>query len=411
MYTIIMDQLSNPKIAKLEFSDSVFTSLNVNSFLDKMSAVNALETVSIAVKKGNIKDYEKLIFGVDFKVNGQELVFTNLEVEQLARYLKRTYSKLSYSENERPISHLVQIILSTETNPVSSHDAFESFLKYGDHIFIEYIKLFMLYANTDKEFRRIAEVLISKNIDVSKLAFLNSPDHDKFISDATYEIKGMSASNKDMKELYAALRKTLKAKYETLSNVCSNAHMNTFAIEATSEAALGMYASLLGDFDEEEQEIDQQSEEIFNEEIIPELELTETITHVIEIPLRNNQSLNDNDSKILHQMERQVYVPLERQESEELQLGGEQFSIFKGIGTDGFTGVKELYDEQKLKIENALNNKGNKISTLPLSQQELVIEDLVEDLQAQEFILPQDLPIIEEKKKSSKKRGSRKILL
>lgn len=125
----------------------------------------------------------------------------------LTNYLMRTFRKRDFSEDEVNIAHTVQNILS---QPVEPNKALQSylagFMTFDETPVINYVKLFLLYAQTTEEFKKIAQFLIASKRHL-QFATIQDVEHDTVLERIKNLVKGKKKYEDRVKIITEELRK------------------------------------------------------------------------------------------------------------------------------------------------------------------------------------------------------------
>lgn len=236
----------------------------------RVNMINGLEAAFLNVQNSNMVDWEKVNFlfdSVDFN-NGNslygQLEFKEPDVDGLANYLKRTYSKLSVDPHEATLANTVQTIMSAEPKS-RQDDALLQLLTAYDRFVPLYLKLFLQFSNNDAQFRRIARILIDNGVSYD-LIRLNDIKNDNFFLGLAREVEKMDETN-----ALVHLHAKLNEKYDALKEICKAVTAKSISSAADTLAEFDPMRELLEGYDEE---LDQQrdvQEVKFVQEIIPEL--------------------------------------------------------------------------------------------------------------------------------------------
>lgn len=290
MAKILIDQLFNFNVAGFTFDDPVFMLLNENSFIDKMKLVNAFETLDLVYERGNNKDYSKLIFNRALDINEQSFIFKIEDIDELTNHLKRTYLKLGYSKKELPLSQIVQSILE-------SKDTLKSFLVYNGFTYIDALKIFLLFANTDAHFKTLAKLLIEKQIDPLRLAKLNSPAHDNLMSQLIEIVHALTEKGESSDVLVSSFRNRLNKEYEGLEEKCTEAIVNKISMQSDSNDSLDELGSLIQDLIESDRQNIEGENTVFEKQAVETKRIMET-KKIAEV--KSVKTLNENfESEII----------------------------------------------------------------------------------------------------------------
>jgi hypothetical protein len=96
--------------------------------------------------------------------------------ELMIQYLKRTYFKKSRSSDETAITMAITSVID-ESKANGAQDLLTMSFTYADHILVNYVKLFLMYASRDEHYAKIADFLIQHEV-FFELANLNRPEDD-----------------------------------------------------------------------------------------------------------------------------------------------------------------------------------------------------------------------------------------
>ena len=92
------------------------------------------------------------------------------------------------------------------------------YLSYAKTYIISHIKLFLLYAETPKEFEKIAEFLIESKQNLY-ISIINDINKDKTIMDLVNDVYASKLTLEEKKEL---VLNRLKEEYSTVLEICEN---------------------------------------------------------------------------------------------------------------------------------------------------------------------------------------------
>jgi len=204
--------------------------------------LGALESVYYNAEHSNIKEYSKLLGLIEaMSASGVEILnFGPSDVPALALYLKRTYRKLIFSKQEEHVAQAVREILASSTHSDLAQDFFGTFLVFGDVVYLDYIKLFLLLASTDAEYTRIAEVIVKAKGGKTLIRLNDEQTHFEYSS----FIGGLFAMNLPMNKRLEAIRNFIKGKFETKYRTCSSALDNILDTQLDFLEGLGVLEDL-----------------------------------------------------------------------------------------------------------------------------------------------------------------------
>jgi hypothetical protein len=322
----ILGQLSTFKTAGINFNAPIYKSIDHSTFAGQMSVVNGLEAVSLAYFKSNNKDYEKTIRNIQYSSNGN-VVYVE-DVELLGDYLGRTYRKLEFTPEELVISSVVQHVLADER-------IFLSFLTHNGNLFFDYIKLFLLYANSDDQYNTIAQVLVNNKFDLVKLAFINTPDHDSFLAEVIASVVTLSETKAFISDLANLVRSKLQNRYSLITGTCTSKTFNELIAHESDVENLDDLSEMLREI--QDQMFDNVQAE--NEEFIalmPTIDQVEVVNTYHVVPVisgdldQYERELEENDALITAGLSPNK-LKLGRADSQELYNTNESVIAVSGI--------------------------------------------------------------------------------
>ena len=176
-YTDLITYVKNDNIAESSIYEDIQALPNRDSFSTKINVINGLEAGYLFVQNSMPSHYHKFgqlfTFFLDKRsVLNSLLRFTNDDVDQMTLYMQRTYKKLMISKDEENIASIVQTVLET-----TGDTALRSFLTYNKRVSSFFIKLFLQYAKTHEQFKKIAQLFIDEKFSI-ELIKMNDKTHD-----------------------------------------------------------------------------------------------------------------------------------------------------------------------------------------------------------------------------------------
>jgi hypothetical protein len=378
-----------------------------------MKLVNAFETLIFAYEKGNNKDYGKVLLTLRLNIKDQSFTFISDDLDHLTEYLKRTYRKISYSQKELPVSQMVKSILESE-------ETLKSYLTYNDYLYTDFLKIFLLFASTDAEYRKLAKILIEKQVDPIRLAQLNSPAHDGLILDLISLISAMNSNGKERKELLVAFGNRLKEEYADLQKRCTNSIINRISMRTNFEDHLESLNYIMQSLMDADEETIEEEGAIFNQQVVKTAIVMEIKQQAEVKPAR---ILNpDFENELVVEKVELVEKPLiQSKKTELLQRKPLRNAVSMRNGVD----VSSIYANRSEQIHQELVNKLTNLKLNPTSGRFMRHKELplvVQELDDEENIdsIVSDIQSINRSQnsneKSTKKRHkgsstSKKILL
>ena len=151
----------------------------------KVSVLNGLEAAYLNHQRSNMIDWAKanaLLAAPDARTGLSllaQLKFGPSDSPVLANYLKRTYAKLTLDPHEVQLSRVVQQALNGPPDEDPQRDSLARFLFFADCFVPNYLKLFLQFANADRQFQRLADLLVRFGI-AYDLVRLNDIELDDF---------------------------------------------------------------------------------------------------------------------------------------------------------------------------------------------------------------------------------------
>lgn len=136
-----------------------------------MNLVQAIESVRLFIVKGTSPSYPRLVnflgqLQEEALKRNKDLVFTPNEKDSkmLQFYLYRTYRKRVFTPIEDKLLNTVQTVLKSE-------ESVNLYLTYAKIPMLLHAKLFMKYAQSEKEFETLAKFVINsnKNLEIATL--------------------------------------------------------------------------------------------------------------------------------------------------------------------------------------------------------------------------------------------------
>lgn len=219
VYNQLLVYLHDPQLLN-SFADEVFRNMDWKNPATKFHALGALEATFFNIEKGNVKDYSKMLGLIERLADeGRDLLsFDQSDVPALAAYLKRTYRKLVLTVPETRVAEAVKVILGSPANDDLSKDLFASYLVFGDVVYLDYLKLFLLVAQTDDEFTRIAQMIVRAKGGRALIRMNSASKHSEFSS----FIVDIGSRDTPLSGRYEAIREWIKVKYEENHRTCVN---------------------------------------------------------------------------------------------------------------------------------------------------------------------------------------------
>ena len=225
----------------------------------KFHFLAGIEALNLHLERGNMKIWQRLMT-LTKELSNANMDFFNYQpndIPDLSNFLKRTYRKRSFSDDEARVAQAVQTILNGPKNKEISKDSFGTYLVYGGIVYLDYVKIFLLLSSTTAEFDRIAKFIVDNNSG-SSLIRMNDP-RDNSVYDALLS----KAGNKELEleQRFRAIHEFMLEKYEASHQVCNNAlKKNLLFGKSLDENDLDDYESLFSNLDDE-------SEADFEEEV------------------------------------------------------------------------------------------------------------------------------------------------
>jgi len=364
----ILYQLSTFKTAGVKFTAPVYKKIDHESFKDQMSVVNAFEAISLVYVKSNNKDYEKLIRNVKYTHNGRVVIID--DAESLADYLARTFRKLEFTHNEIAVSSVVKSILANRETLIP-------FLKYSDNLFFDYIKIFLLFANSDAEFKLIADLLVENQIDLAKLAFINSPDHDTFYSEIISGINALADNRKEISDQATYLRSKLQERYSLITGICTSKAAQDLVNSKNDVEELDELSSILDDLEVEMfSRVDEENKEFDNvKESLNHVNVVNTF-HVVEVEDQFDEyerNLTENGEVITSGLSPNKIV-LKRTDSEDLYSNIDERTIAFGGVVIPDTDIENQQNHAEKIIKTVVNRNKLPQNNDQIEQTEIVQE-------------------------------------
>lgn len=270
VYNDIITYVHSPKLTFGYLEDQMKEIGSADQLDTRVNMINGLEAAYLNIQNSNMVDWEKVNFlfdSVDFS-NGNslygQLEFKEPDIDGLANYLKRTYSKLSVDPHEATLASTVQTIMSAKPNSPAD-DALLQLLTAYDRFVPLYLKLFLQFSNTDDHFRRIARLLVDNGVSYD-LIKLNDIKNDNFFLGLAKEVEKM-----DQTEALVHLHAKLNEKYDALKEICKAVTAKSISSAADTLAEFDPMRELLEGYDEELDKNRDNQETKFVQEVIPEL--------------------------------------------------------------------------------------------------------------------------------------------
>lgn len=219
VYNQLLVYLHDPQLLS-SYADEVFRNMDWKNPATRFHALGALEATFYNIENGNVKDYSKMLGLIERLADeGRDLLsFDQGDIPALASYLKRTYRKLVLTAAEARVAEAVQKILGSPANEDLGQDLFASYLVFGDVIYLDYLKLFLLVAQTDDDFTRIAQMIVRAKGGRALIRMNSSSKHAEF---ATF-IAEIGGRDIPLSGRYEAIREWIKVKYEENHRTCVN---------------------------------------------------------------------------------------------------------------------------------------------------------------------------------------------
>ena len=327
-FRILLNYVQNEKLSTNYLVSEIKKVYDQHDPIQKFHFLAGIEALNLHLDRGNMKIWERLML-LTKELSKANMDFFNYKIEDipaLSNFLKRTYRKRSFSEDEARVAQAVQVILGGEQHPNFSEDSFGTYLVHGGIVYLDYVKIFLLLSSTTAEFDRIAKFIVDSKSG-SSLIRMNDP-HDNSVYDALLSKAGNKALKPEQR--FSAIREFMVEKYEASREVCNNSIKRRIIVEEPlDEEGLDDYQSLFSNLDDE-------SEANFDEE-------------------------EENFEKISAELQS---TPI-KQQHEQVLLGQElfQFEIKRSVSSEF---VDEFDDEEPLVVDvhyNQFNGEGSELQT------------------------------------------------
>ena len=299
LYNRVVAYLQNSETSENSLVSYVQNLKSIGSAFAKINAINGLEAAFLHSQQSNPADYSKHSTFLSFNLNDDTpikrlLRFNSEDEVELARYLDRTYKKLTLLPEERNLSILIQTIFSGKEDLENPRDdTLLSFLMHADIFVPFYLKLFLQYATTDDHFRRVARVLIKHSISM-ELVKLNDITKDDFFLSFVSLVSDLPTEQ--LKEQGFRLFHTkLQKEYEKVILLCKTITTKEIQADLLAQGDEELDLDLLGDFVLEEET--EETSSYFETKLEPQLK-EEVIEIIIEMKFDQEVSLTEIDNRI-----------------------------------------------------------------------------------------------------------------
>jgi len=242
-----------------------FNEMSVSAFnqrVEKISALtdidsrlnmyNGVEAAYFHNKRASMVNWEKALRVLDTYAKDETsglakvLKFKEGDEQKLARYLIRTFKKLSLSPQEVTLAKVVTDVMETPENADVHKDSLSVFLLYNERIVPFFIKLFLQFSTKDQHFLRIAKLLIKSGIS-SDLIMINDIDKDNF-----FQSFAVATNQMTQEQAHKHIYTTLQGEYQRLLGECNAIAANTVNREVADNLLFDPFEGL--DEVQEEQE-------------------------------------------------------------------------------------------------------------------------------------------------------------
>lgn len=288
IYKRLNYQLSKTDVIRLDLDSEEFADFDLTDSNNKITLINGIDTAIVAAsERGNIKDYEKLIGRFDIFKNGSAFKLGSADIPALTTYLKRTFRKAVFAPWEGTISRVVQTILRGKEDLNPQSDSLKAFLLYNGVIIPDFLKAFLIYAQTEQEFERIARIIVEEEMD-STVAKLNSPANNKFIIDVTSALQHLSET-----EALDKFREKLHEQYAGAWKTCRNVFKYGLMSEAENTEEWNFIDDLMGQQDEETEQTVQAESNSFKKlesELGKDMKTLRVVTTSFTIPVTQDEN-------------------------------------------------------------------------------------------------------------------------
>lgn len=279
-FRILLNYVQNENLSTNYLVSEIKKVYDQHDQAQKFHFLAGIEALNLHLDRGNMKIWERLMTLTKelTKANMDFFNYQTKDIPALSNFLKRTYRKRSFSDDEARVAQAVQKILNGPEDKEISKDSFGTYLVYGGIVYLDYVKIFLLLSSTTAEFDRIAKFIVDNNSG-SSLIRMNDP-RDNSVYDALLS----KAGNKELelKQRFSAIHEFMVEKYEASHQVCNNAlKKNLLFGKSHDEKDLDDYESLFSNLDDE-------SEANFEEEV-QNFEVIEA--KLVSTPIKQHEQL------------------------------------------------------------------------------------------------------------------------
>lgn len=224
LFVKLLAYVHSPKAISDDLRKILAESSKGNDVNFKLEVLGAFEAVYLNIHNSNIKDYEKIL---DLKsklltMNIDLLNFGENDVEALTNYLMRTYRKLVFNKHEAPVAQAIQQILSGPQNTKEwIKDSFGNYMVHAGVAHLDYIKLFLQMSATHKEYKRLAEFIISTHSGFS-LIKINSVEYDKDLANMIENAFIFYEQTQSVSAIPGYIKSWISQQYEKKHKICKN---------------------------------------------------------------------------------------------------------------------------------------------------------------------------------------------
>ena len=332
LYNAVLSYMRDPDTLQSDF-DAKISSYVAKDANQRINAFNGLEAAFYHNRRANMIDWSRFLHifeveGVDTSIGlGKLLKFTPEDQEPLARYLIRSFKKLTIEPHELKIATFVNEVFQTPETGNHETDALVKFLYFNDRVAPFYIKLFLQYATNDAQFARLARVLIDNGI-TSNLISINDVEKDAF-----FRTLALVSAEKEQVSVPEYIYRALQEEYAKVLKQCKAAAVDNILdfvdpdlLELLGGSALEEQIPQMPIVNVEE-EIIIITEELRKVEITFDVKKGDNIEDLLaaqETKLRNNLNLGNDDEieyeYTLQDREEEIYEDEDEEESGEHDL-------------------------------------------------------------------------------------------
>ena len=231
------------------------------------TVLNAVDATILNVERGNMKDFSKYnllkealqALGIRFDS------FDEQHIRSLSEYLKRSYKRIFFEDDEVIANRLVAAILAGEESPDSNLDSLKQVISVDNSYMPENLAFFLQLATTDQQFARIAKLVIDTNAG-SNLLNLRNPDNFAVYKNLVDNVANLRITSDSQPEALNKarldmIRNFMHDRVRKFSSLCLNIIRNEFHNQALEVEEFDMAEFLMEEFEGEKKTIEDRADE------------------------------------------------------------------------------------------------------------------------------------------------------